>query len=375
VAAAGNSGDETRHYPAGYEGVVSVAAVDTQAQLAPYSTFGSSVDVAAPGGDLGVDLDGDGYPDGVLSTCGEESDDAAAPVQMVYCYQQGTSMAAPHVSAVAALMKALDPDMTPEQFDARLISGHLTRDLGDSGWDDLYGHGLIDAYQSVLSAMESAPTVALFAPAALTFGRTDTEMSLAVSRLGEEDLTINSLGSDVDWLRAVADEVGADGFGTYRILVDRSDLSDGIYLTDLDVTTSTGVRSIPVRMQVLAETTPGELANHYVLLIDSGSFEVAGQAETDEDSGAFSLDGVTAGNYYLIAGTDMDNDNYIGDSGEAFGAYLSLDNPVELNIDASRSGLDMVTAYRLALSDALPGTADRFGSTGYPLSLGGLKQR
>jgi serine protease len=380
VAAAGNSGDETTHYPAGYEGVVSVAAVDSQAERAPYSSFGDSVDVAAPGGDTGADLDGDGYPDGVLSTCGVESNDAEASVDMVYCFQQGTSMAAPHVSAVAALMKAIDPDMTPDQFDARLISGQLTRDLGDEGRDDLYGHGLIDAYQSVLSAVESAPpTVALFAPAALTFSRMDTELPLTVSRLGEGDLTIDSLVSNADWLRieAVVDAVDADGFGTYRVLVNRSGLSDGIYLADLDVATSTGTQSIAVRMQVLAETTPGDLANHYVLIIDSSSGEVVGQAEADEDSGAFSLNGVSPGSYYLIAGTDMDNDNYIGDSGEAFGAYLSLDNPVELNIDGNLSELDVVTAFRLALSDTLElkSGSGRFGAMGYPLSKARLKRR
>jgi serine protease len=377
VAAAGNSGDETVYYPAGYQGVVSVSAVDGQAQRAPYSSYGASVDVAAPGGDTGSDIDGDGYPDGVLSTCGEETGDDASPISMIYCYQQGTSMAAPHVSAVAALMKALDTDMTPDEFDARLIGGQLTRDLGISGRDDAYGYGLIDANQSVLSAMENPPTVALFEPGALTFGRTDAEFSLAVSRLGEEDLSIDSLDSEVDWLRAVADEVDADGFGTYRVLVDRRGLSDGIYLADLVAATSTGTRSIPVRMQVLAETTPGELAKHYVLLIDSGSFEEAGQAEADEDSGAFSIDGVPPGSYYLIAGTDMDNDNYIGDSGEAFGAYLSQDNPVELSIDGSRGSLDMVTVYRLALSDSLPagGSVDLLGSMGYPLSQKGGKHR
>jgi serine protease len=375
VAAAGNSGDETVCYPAGYQGVVSVAAVDGHAERAPYSSYGVSVDVAAPGGDTGGDLDGDGYPDGVLSTCGEESDDAESPISMVYCYQQGTSMAAPHVAAVAALMKALDPGMTPDQFDARLIDGRLTRDIGESGRDDLYGYGLIDAYRSVLSAMESAPTVALFAPAALTFGRTDTALTLTVSRMGGDDLSVAAINSVAGWLTVVAGEVDVDGFGTYRVQVDRTGLADGVYRTELDVVTSTGSRSIAVRMQVLAETTPGELANHYALLIDSASGEVVGQGEASEATGAFSVEGVAAGNYYLIAGTDMDNDNYIGDAGEAFGAYLSLDDPVELSIDGSRSGLDMVTVFRLALPGTLPDALARFDAGGYPLSKGEPGQR
>jgi serine protease len=359
VAAAGNSDDESVQYPAGYEGVVSVSAVDGQAERAPYSSYGASVDVAAPGGDTGSDLDGDGYPDGVLSTCGEETADAESPINMVYCYYQGTSMAAPHVSAVAALMKAVDTDMTPDQFDARLIGGQLTRDIGISGRDDAYGFGLIDAYQSILSALENAPTVALFAPSALVFGRTDESLSLAVSKLGADALTIDSLNSGASWLQVVAEEVDDNGFGTYRVLVDRTGLANGIYLADLDVATGSETRTVAVRMQVLTDTTPGVRANHYVVLVDGTSGETVGSAAVvDVSTGAFSMDGVLAGEYYLVAGSDMDNDNYIGDAGEAFGAYLSLDNPVELSIDGNRSGLDLVTVYRMALPGTLPSGSD-----------------
>jgi hypothetical protein len=66
-------------YPAAYPGVVGVAAVDPSGQVAPFSNFGSWVDVAAPGV-------------GVLSTCGSD-----------FCTMSGTSMAAPHVSALAAM--------------------------------------------------------------------------------------------------------------------------------------------------------------------------------------------------------------------------------------------------------------------------------
>ncbi len=370
VAAAGNSGDQTPQYPASYDGVVSVSAVDNLAAKAPYSSFGAMVDVAAPGGDMGVDSDGDGYPDGVLSTCGEESDDAAAPVNMVYCYQQGTSMAAPHVAAVAALMKAVDPDMTPDDFDARLISGELTRDLGAMGRDDEFGHGLIDAYQSVLSAQENAPTVVLVAPSALTFGRTDADLSLAVSRLGSDALTILSLDSDTDWVQAEANAVDANGFGTYRVMVDRTGLADGIYTADLALVSSADTQSITVRMQVLAETTPGDLANHYILLVDSVTGLVTAQAQASETNGNFTVADVRSGNYYLVAGTDMDNDNFIGDAGEAFGAYLSLDNPVELTIDGDRGGLDLITTFRLSLPGTLPEALAPNGLPGYPLSPG-----
>jgi len=60
VAAAGNEASNVPRFPAAYEGVISVSAVDQQRRVAPYSNFGNLVDVAAPGGDNSVDLNDDG---------------------------------------------------------------------------------------------------------------------------------------------------------------------------------------------------------------------------------------------------------------------------------------------------------------------------
>ena len=70
VAAAGNEATRVPQYPASYRGVLSVSAVDINRQLTGYSNFGGSIDLAAPGGNNGSDFNGDGYPDGVLSTGG-----------------------------------------------------------------------------------------------------------------------------------------------------------------------------------------------------------------------------------------------------------------------------------------------------------------
>jgi serine protease len=125
VASAGNQATAAASYPAASPGVISVVAVDAEESLAPYSSYGPSVDVAAPGGDLSTDANEDGYPDGVLSTLLDDSSD-----EFVYAFYQGTSMAAPHVSAVVALMLGANPDLSPADVDALLSAGAMTREIG-----------------------------------------------------------------------------------------------------------------------------------------------------------------------------------------------------------------------------------------------------
>ena len=92
IAAAGNSNQNAASYPARYPKVISVSALDATGKKAPYSNYGAGVDISAPGGS----------EEGKIL---QETIDPSTG-QAVFSGFQGTSMAAPHVAGVAALIKA-----------------------------------------------------------------------------------------------------------------------------------------------------------------------------------------------------------------------------------------------------------------------------
>lgn len=138
IAAAGNEGSSSPHYPAAFPEPVSVVALGPDFGLATYTTVGTTVDIAAPGGETSRFWN----TAGVLSSTWNFQ--TGTPN---YAFYQGTSMAAPHVAGVAALVKAANPSFTPAQIRARLLNGAI--DLGPPGTDNRYGAGLVNAYNSI----------------------------------------------------------------------------------------------------------------------------------------------------------------------------------------------------------------------------------
>jgi serine protease len=103
ICASGNDGLSQVSYPAAYDDYcIAVGATTYNEGVAYYSNGGSSLDLTAPGGNNYQDLNGDGYADGVLQQT--FSVDWFGGITWAYYFKQGTSMAAPHVSGVAALV-------------------------------------------------------------------------------------------------------------------------------------------------------------------------------------------------------------------------------------------------------------------------------
>lgn len=341
VAASGNENTDEAMYPASYSGVVSVAASDFRGDHAPYSNWGPFVDVTAPGGNMSADRNNDGYGDGILSTGVLET---ASGREKSYVFYQGTSMAAPHVAGIVALMKSIHPGLTPDEFDSLLASGTITEDKGAAGRDDRYGYGLIDAYRAVEAARALASggtTAALVTSVSvLVFEDNVSEQALNVTSIGSGTVSVAGVQASESWLRVTPRQVDNRGVGSYTVAVNRSGLQDGLYRGFVDITTGTGsVIKVLVNMRVGEFVPVGNAGYLYILLIDAnlGAVVMANEGAAVEGRYTYRFDDVPLGEYYIAAGSDINNDGYICELGESCGLYPSLGEESVIRVDADRN--------------------------------------
>ena len=143
VASAGNSrtSGSPISYPAADPGVIAVASTDSADNFSSFSNRGTYVDVAAPGS-------------GILSTY---------PVALgSYGSMSGTSMASPHIAAVAALLKAFDTGLSPDRIQEAMETSAV--DLGAAGKDADFGYGRVDAAAALIAAAAAPTTSPTIAP-------------------------------------------------------------------------------------------------------------------------------------------------------------------------------------------------------------------
>ncbi|MCB5250714.1 MAG: S8 family serine peptidase [Candidatus Cloacimonadales bacterium] len=138
VASAGNTPGPTLSYPARLNNVIAVGAVNDAQQLASFTSYGSDLDIVAPG-------------QSILSAYGP-----ANP----YGEMSGTSMAAPFVTGAIALLLAENPNLSYHDVRARLHAS--AKDLGDKGFDNKFGAGLLDVEK--LLKLPSAHSIIIDSP-------------------------------------------------------------------------------------------------------------------------------------------------------------------------------------------------------------------
>lgn len=127
VAAAGNNGSTTLTYPAANSCVLGVGSINRHDELNQSSNRGYQQDIVAPG----------------LTIYSTDLPGAAGYSDSDYAFASGTSFAAPFVSGTAALIRSIRPDLTGHDLFEILLKS--ARDLGEPGFDPIFGYGALDA--------------------------------------------------------------------------------------------------------------------------------------------------------------------------------------------------------------------------------------
>ncbi|WP_055624041.1 S8 family serine peptidase [Streptomyces sp. JHA19] len=212
VVAAGNSNANAANYsPASCANVISVAAADRQGNRSYYSNYGTVVDIAAPGGETNSVT-----ADGILSTL---NSGAQGPSGENYAYYQGTSMAAPHIAGLAALMKSANASLTPAQIESAIKTNARTLPGTCSGG---CGAGLADATKTVQAVSGGSTGGTTFtSTSALSIPDAGSAVESPITMSGRGGNAPSALKVDVDITHTyrgdlIVDLVAPDG-SAYRL--------------------------------------------------------------------------------------------------------------------------------------------------------------
>lgn len=345
VASAGNnSSSSIPETPASCQGVISVAAVDSMTSLTSYSDYQPYVTVAAPGGE-----ELEGVTAAVMSTFPIQQQG-----QIAYRYMQGTSMAAPHVAGVVALMLSVNPSLTPTQVQQILtnstaplkfqntISGIVqlpaTSQLGMvlGGVAVAKAAGIsnptnLPASPWVISTLKNglSPLSSLNQGTAIVTNVGGNSLNIGTiscltgggswhtCNVGQSWLTINP----GNCLNAVLSSASSCSLNIY---IDPTSLANNQqYYGEISLSTNIGNVAVPVFFTLGQLTPPSSLGPLQVQLWSlnqqTGSLQSkissASVAQVQATSSStFSFSSVPAGPYFVVAGIDTNGDGVFGDA-------------------------------------------------------------
>lgn len=322
VVAAGNENENTSSsYPCNQQNVICVGAARFNGKRASYSNFGTQVDVMASGGQTSEDRNGDGFPDGVLSTLPNSTN------QPSYEWYQGTSMATPHVAGIVALMLAQDATLTAADVEAILKETADTTSQCSEGC----GAGLVDAYAAVLRAKgggdPSLPPKLAITTTQLSFtgassqaltvrnnGGGTLQVSVAVSGANASAVSVSSSSLSVPAYKSTA----------LNVSVTPGSLAPGSYVAQIDLTGASGAGSAQVLVKFRVGATDEKDA-----VIGFAYLDAAGEVQVDDDgialvpaSGGYNYSlKMTPRDYLVLASIDDTGEGDYFDDGDRVGFW------------------------------------------------------
>jgi serine protease len=288
----------------------------------------------APGGEMAEDLNGDGFPDGVLSTHRDANN------QAFYNFLDGTSMATPHVTGLVALMKSVNPGLNTAQ------ATQFLKDTANAAFkcSEGCGAGLVNAQAAVIAA-RGQPTTG---PAKLSVSTTDlffnssSQSTVTLSNLGGATLTANATVTG-----AAAQKVSFPGGTSFNVapqkaanLVIAADASGtaGTYAASVQIASNGGnaVVNVRIRAGAAADTKNAVLA--VVYKDASGTWQAAGGGNVLPTNGyTYSFDVAPGSSYYAVAAVDDNGNGVYFEPGERVGMYKSLDSPDPISVVAGQT--------------------------------------
>ncbi|MFP2909754.1 S8 family serine peptidase [Pyxidicoccus sp. 3LFB2] len=351
VIAAGNENvDATNSTPCNQENVICVGSTGFSNRRSSFSNFGARVDVMASGGEMREDLNGDSYPDGVLSTGRDENNEPA------YLFLQGTSMAAPHVAGVVALMAAasqkVGTDLTAAVAESTLKATATA--LSASQCSGGCGSGLINARSALARVSNLNPDTLppqLSVNTSSLFFRGSGTQQLALNNVGgraggELLVTATASGPEagrVTFPAGATVTVPAFGSATLSVTVDATGLADGDYVVTLNLAGSNGagaVGSATVEVKISVGFTQDlDAIVAFVWQDAAGEWQAAAEAITFARASAnytYSINLVPR-TYYSLATIDDDQDGDIFEESERTGFWRNLDSFEPLELEDGRT--------------------------------------
>lgn len=230
VAASGNTGGNRVLYPAAFPDVIAVGAVRLDAvkgyAVASYSNTGEALDLVAPGGMPGQDVNGDGLWDGVLA----QSFPVGSPSQISWWLFAGTSPAAAHASAAAAAL--VGSGVSPQAV--RPLLQATAAEMSPAGWDPASGAGRVQASAAIDSARWFSARAPLYADAVAAL-RADGRAAAAVMIADGNGIGVANVQVKIRWRGAAtgAQSATTDSSGIARFVSPAPTSSKKIFLVEV----------------------------------------------------------------------------------------------------------------------------------------------